>query len=90
MTLQDPREGGRGPFHPRVSITAIVLSTVLVAGAVLFGIFGPPVASRLTHGGGVPLSEVLDAAADLRFRVIVDAMSDTDPEPLDPQEARGS
>ncbi|MFM1831161.1 MAG: hypothetical protein RLZZ558_1501 [Planctomycetota bacterium] len=89
MTSQEPREGGRGAFHPRVSVTAIVLSTVLVAGAVLFGIFGPPVASRLTHGGGVPLSEVLDAAADLRFRVIVDAMSDNDPEPLDPQEARG-
>lgn len=79
----------RSPFQQAPSIPAIALSGLLVAGAILFGIFGPPVAGRLSHGGGLPLSEVLDAASSMRYRAIMDTLEAGDPPDLDPEEAKG-
>ena len=51
------------PLH-RISTTAVIISLLSVCGAVLFGIFGPKIADRLTLLGGIPLSEVMAAAAE--------------------------
>lgn len=69
---------------------AIVMSALLVAGAVLFGIYGPTVAGRLSHGGGLPLADVLDAAARLRYRAIMDSLENAAEPDLVPEEAKAS
>ena len=51
------------PLH-RISTTAVIITLLSVCGAVLFGIFGPKIADRLTLLGGIPLSEVMAAAAE--------------------------
>jgi hypothetical protein len=68
---------------------ALVMSLLLVVGAVLFGIYGPTVAGRLSHGGGLPLADVLDAAARLRYRAIMDSLENAGEADLAPEEAKG-
>lgn len=59
----------RGSFHSRgtaqPSALAIALCMLIVAGAVLFGIFGPGIAQRSQLGGRVTLGELVAAAAAL-------------------------
>lgn len=81
---------GRSPFQRSPSIPAIVISALLVLGAVAFGILGPTVAGRLSHGGGLPLADVLAAAADLRYRVILDTLEAGDGPDLAIEEAKGA
>lgn len=79
-----------GAFHPRPSAPAIALTVLMVAGAILFGIFGPPVAGRVSQAGGVPLADVLADASEPRAREIVQAMQEADQPDLHPEEARGA
>lgn len=67
-----------------------MISLSLVVGAVLFGIYGPTVAGRLSHGGGLPLVDVLDAAARLRYRAIMDSLENRGEPDLVPEEAKGA
>lgn len=77
------------PFQQAPSIPALVMSLLLVVGAVLFGIYGPTVAGRLSHGGGLPLVDVLDAAARMRYRAIMDSLEAIGEPDLAPEEAKG-
>ena len=87
----EPKETrAHGAFHPRPSAPAIVLTVLMVAGAILFGIFGPPVAGRISQAGGVPLAEVLADASEPRAREIVQAMQQADEPDLHPEEARAA
>lgn len=79
----------RSPFDQAPSRPAIALSVILVVAAVLFGIFGPTVAGRLSHGGGLPLSEVLAGAAPMRYRAIMDTLEAGDGPDLASEEAKG-
>lgn len=57
------------PPH-RISKFAVGFALLTVFGAVVFGIYGPKIADRLTLLGGVPLGEVVEAAANLRLKAI--------------------
>lgn len=72
------------------SVAAIALTVLMVAGAILFGIFGPPVAGRISQAGGVPLAEVLADASEPRAREIVQAMQEAGEADLHPEEARAA
>lgn len=90
MSAETPETHAQGAFHPRPSAPAIVLTVLMVAGAILFGIFGPPVAGRISQAGGVPLAEVLADASEPRAREIVQAMQEADEPDLHPEEARAA
>lgn len=90
MSAEHPTTRAQGAFHPRPSAPAIALTALMVFGAVLFGIYGPPVAGRLSHAGGVPLADVLADAAEPRAREIVQAMQESDQPDLHPEEARAA
>lgn len=77
------------PFRPTLSIPAVAATALLVASAVLFGIFGPPVAGRLGLGGGIPIVELVDAAAALYPSSVLDTIDQGDASDLASEEARG-
>jgi len=89
MRSSDSDAPQHGVFSHRPSMLAIALSLFLVAGTILFGIYGPSVASRLNQSGGVALAEVLDEAAELRVRVVFDTLQLKGVEDLNMQEAVG-
>ena len=90
MPVEHPETRVHGGFHPRPSAPAIALTGLMVAGAILFGIYGPPVAGRVSQAGGVPLAEVLADAAEPRAREIVQAMQEAAQPDLHPEEARAT
>ncbi len=89
MSPQNPGEAQSFHFHPKPSALAIVLTMILVAGAILFGIYGPHVAGRLTTSGGIPLVDAIDAAAELRAAAIQKCWQDNCEENIHREEARG-
>jgi|GEM_PF-1860272 len=90
MSTEPTQQRTQGAFHPRPSAPAIALTVLMVAGAILFGIFGPPVAGRVSQAGGVPLAEVLADASEPRAREIVQAMQEAGEPDLHPEEARAA
>lgn len=64
------------PQPHRISKLAVGIALLTVFGAVVFGIYGPKIADRLTLLGGVPLGEVVEAAANLRLKAIFLAQRD--------------
>jgi hypothetical protein len=66
----------------RVSATALSIVLLLVLSAILFGIYGPKIAGRLTLIGGVPLSDVVEAAASLRGPAVLSCMRQDRQAPL--------
>lgn len=55
---------------PHPSAIAIALCLVIVAGSVLFGIFGPSVAQRSMLGGGTSIGDLLGNAVALRDQLL--------------------
>ena len=66
-----PQTHNGSPPNKQISILAVTIALFLVLIAILFGIYGPKIANRLTLMGGIPLSEIVDASAQmhLRFRL---------------------
>ncbi len=64
------------PPH-RISKVAVLFALFTVLGAVVFGVYGPKIAARLTLLGGITLDEVLHAAAYLRAGAIMELQSNT-------------
>jgi hypothetical protein len=86
----DAHEPGSGTlFQHRPSALPITLSLLLVAGAILFGIYGPQIAGRLSQAGGIPLVDMVDAASDMRLTAVMETFRDRDAPDLDTEEARG-
>jgi len=66
-----PQTHNVSPPNKQISILAVTIALFLVLVAILFGIYGPKIANRLTLMGGVPLSEIVDASAHLRKNAIL-------------------
>ena len=90
MSSGPPVSPAHGAFHPRPSLPAIVLSGAMVAAAVLFGIYGPSIAGRQSHGGGTPLADLVNSAAEARADQITGAMAESEEPDLHPEEARAA
>lgn len=58
----------------------------MVLAAILFGIYGPRIAGRLTLLGGVPLSDVVEAAASLRGGAVLTCLRQENKPALKPAE----
>ena len=54
-------------------MTAIALTLLMVAGAILFGIYGRPMAGRVSQAGVNSLADVLAKVSELRDGAIVAA-----------------
>ena len=67
----------------RISITAVIIVLFSVGGAIFFGVYGPRIADRLTVLGGIPLSDVMGAAAELNGQAQLSCQHDESIEPLD-------
>ena len=78
-----------GLFSHRPSALPVALSLLLVTGAILFGIYGPQIAGRLSQSGGVPLVDMVDAAGDMRLGAVMETLREKDAPDLNLQEARG-
>ena len=89
MDSPRPSDRPRGAFHPRPSPLALVLSLVLVGAAVVFGIFGRSIAGRLSHGGGMPLADLVSEAEALRAPALLQCVQERDEPDLHLEEARG-
>lgn len=63
---------------PRPSAAAMTICVLIVAGAVLFGIFGPGIAQR-SHLGGHSLGELVGAAASLRDQLLAASLAERGP-----------
>lgn len=55
----------------KISKLAVTIALLLVLMAILFGIYGPKIANRLTIMGGIPLGQIVDASAHLRNNAIL-------------------
>jgi hypothetical protein len=89
MDLEEAPEPARtGAFHPRPSPAALTLALLLVACAVLAGIFGRSIGGRLSFGGGRPLGDVVGDVGQLRTDAIAECLSDLEAPELHPEEAR--
>lgn len=77
------------PQPARASLPAVILTLLAVAGAVAFGIYGPPVAGRSGLGGAVPVGDVVDAAAEPIVQAIRSDLGSGDATGLATQEAKG-
>jgi hypothetical protein len=66
----------------RISITAVIIVFFSVGGAIFFGVYGPRIADRLTVLGGIPLSDVMGAAAELNGQAQLSCQHDESIEPL--------
>ncbi len=62
------------PKPHQISKVAVTIALLTVAAAVVFGIYGPKIADHLTHLGGVPLGDVIEAAQILRSKAILASM----------------
>lgn len=89
MDSTGPDKSSHGAFHPRPSPLALALSLILVGAAVTFGIFGRSIASRLSHGGGMPLAELVAEAETLREPALMRCVQERDEPDLHLEEARG-
>lgn len=54
--------------------------------AVIFGIYGPKIADRLTMLGGVPLGDVVEAVTHLRLKAIFQFQGQKHESPLNPND----
>ena len=73
----------------RASLPAVLLTLLAVAGAIVFGIYGPPVAGRSGLGGAVPVGEVVDAVAEHVVQAIQADRGSQETTDLALEEARG-
>lgn len=73
----------------RASLPAVLLTLLAVAGAVAFGIYGPPVAGRSGLGGAIPVGDVVDAASEPITQAIRADISSGDATDLAMEEAKG-
>lgn len=89
MSSSSPEPASNSLFQHRPSAGPVVMSLVLVVGAILFGIYGPQIAGRLTQSGGVPLVDMVDAASEMRLAAVMETFRDREAPDLDPEEARG-
>jgi hypothetical protein len=90
MPLGASNLASRGSPPARASLPAVLLTLLAVAGAVVFGIYGPPVAGRSGLGGAVPLGDLVDATADGIGKAIASDFRSRDETDLVPEEARGT
>ncbi len=75
----------------------MVLCVLIVAGAVLFGIFGPGIAQRSQLGNRLALADLVSAAASMRDRLVAGALrprsptlrSDDEAERIDAEKVAG-
>ena len=89
MTPSPTENPPPGLFSHRPSALPVALSLLLVTGAILFGIYGPQIAGRLSQSGGVPLVDMVDAAGDMRLGAVMETLREKDAPDLNLQEARG-
>ena len=66
----------------RISTTAVIIVLLSVGGAIFFGVYGPRIADRLTVLCGIPLSDVMGAAAELNGQAQFSCQHDESIEPL--------